>query len=109
VSYIPQGESASVAQDRLEKEMRGWTYLLVGGVSLGLIGLFFVASGGCPFFILFPPILVGTPCELTQSGSIGLILSLAGGALVISVEIAQRLKPTGTDREPLSASDVDKE
>ena len=98
-----------MVHDRLEKEMRGRTYLLACGVSLGLIGLFLIASGGCPFFILFPPILVGTPCQLTQTGSIGLILSVAGGALVIAVEIAQRLKPTGTDREPLSASDVDKE
>ena len=98
-----------MAQDKLEKEMMGWTYLVVCGVSFGFIGLFLVASGGCPFFILFPPILVGTPCELTQTGSIGLILSVAGGALVIAVEIAQRLKPAGTGREPLSASDVDKE
>ena len=89
--------------------MRGRTYLIVCGVSLGLIGLFLVASGGCPFFILFPPILVGTPCQLTQTGSIGLILSVAGGALVVAVEIAQRLKPTGIDREPLSPSDEDKE
>ena len=89
-----------MAQDKLEKETRGRTYLVVCGVSFGFIGLFLVASGGCPFFILFPPILVGTPCELTQTGSIGLILGVAGGALVIGVEIAQRLKPTGTDREP---------
>jgi len=53
--------------------------------------------------------LVGTPCELTQTGNIGLILSVAGGALVVSVEIAQRLKQTGIDRELLSPSDEDKE
>jgi len=88
-----------VAVDKLEKEMRGWTYLVVCGVSLGLIGLYLVVSGGCPFFALFPPILVGTPCELTQTGSMGLVLSVAGGALVIAVEIARRLKPTGTDRD----------
>ena len=88
-----------MAQDKLEKETRGRTYLVVCGVSFGFIGLFLVASGGCPFFALFPPILVGTPCELTQTGSIGLIFGVAGGALVIAVEIARRLKPTGTDRD----------
>jgi len=98
-----------VAQDKLEKEMRGRTYLLVCSVGLGLIGVFLAASGGCPFFPLFTPILIGTPCELTQTGSIGLILSATGGALVIAVEIAQRLKPTGTDREPLGLPDEDKE
>jgi len=39
----------------------------------------------------------------------GLVLSVAGGALVIAVEIARRLKPTRIDREPLSPADEDKE
>ena len=89
--------------------MRTRTYLVVAGVVLGFVGLDLVVIGGCPFFVLFPPILVGTPCELSQTGSIGLILSVAGGALVIAAEIAQRLKSAKTDQEPSSDSDEDNE
>ncbi len=89
--------------------MKTRTYLVVAGVVLGFVGLDLVVTGGCPFFVLFPPILVGTPCELSHTGSIGLILSTAGGALVIAAEIAQRLKSAKTDQEPSSDPDEDNE
>jgi len=88
--------------------MRSRTYLVVCGVSFGVVGLFLIASGGCPFFPLLTPILAGTPCELTPTGSIGLVLGATGGVLVIAVEIAQRLKPTENNREPSSGTDKDK-
>ena len=89
--------------------MRPRTSFVVAGVSLGFVGFYLVVIGGCPFFALFPPILVGTPCELSQTGSIGLIFGVAGGSLVIAAEIARRLKSTGTSQEPSSASDADNE
>jgi len=63
--------------------MRVSIFLTVAGVCLGLIGFLLIISGGCPFFSLFPPVLVEAPCELTQTGSIGLILGVLGGAIVV--------------------------
>src|SRR5207245_4850903 len=70
------------------RKMRSRTYFVLCGVSFGVVGLFLIVSGGCPFFPLFPPIAAGTPCELTPTGSIGLIFGATGGVLVIAVEIA---------------------
>ncbi len=78
--------------------MKGSTYLLIAGVGFGFIALFLIASGGCPFFLLFRPILVGTPRELSQTGNIGAIFGVAGGALVVAGEIRRRRKSTATSR-----------
>jgi hypothetical protein len=88
--------------------LKGSTYLLIAGVSFGIIALFLIASGGCPFFPLFPPILVGTPCELSQTGNIGVIFGVTGGALVVAGEIRRRRKSTATYPEPPNSSDEDK-
>ncbi len=71
-----------------------WTYLEVVGVILAGFGILAILSS-CPLLVLFPPIVVGEPCDLSGvAGMVGLVMALAGAGLFLAGEIGRRLKPT---------------
>ncbi len=71
-----------------------WTYLTAVGVIIAVFGMLAILPS-CPLFALFPPFVVGEPCDLSGiTGMAGLTMAFTGAGLVLFAEIARRLNPT---------------
>ncbi len=66
-----------------------WAYLTALGVMIAVFGMGAILPS-CPLFVLFPPFVVGEPCDVSSiTGVAGLTMAFAGAGLVVCAEIAR--------------------